>query len=336
VERREYKEALNRVVQAKYVLITSHRSPDGDAIGSSLALFNFFKKLGVNVEVIVPDAFPEFLNWIPGVDTIMRYDKNTELIASKVEKADLILSVDYNVLSRVGPGFSDLLENCKTDMIIIDHHREPAEHYQNYIHDIKSSSTAQLVFDWMDHTGHRDKIDLGTAQAIYTGIVTDTGSFRFSSTSYRTHEIAGILMQFGLDTSAVYNKIFDNNSFDRLQLLGYTLSQKMKHLADIQLAYIVLSVEEMKRFNFKSGDTEGFVNYALSIKGVQMACLMKEDEKGGVKMSFRSKGLNHDMNQFARKYFNGGGHLNAAGGKSNDNLETTEANFVEAIKTHFK
>jgi phosphoesterase RecJ-like protein len=325
---------LDTAVKAKKNFLTTHRSPDGDAVGSTIALKLFLNKMGKHCEAIVPDAFPEFLSWLPQAQNLIRFDKETERSKELIENADLIFSIDYNVMSRVGNDFQAILENQSTDMIIIDHHREPADHYKHYIHDIESSSTAQLVFDFIDYTGNLDKVDLDIAKGIYTGILTDTGSFRFRSTSYRTHEIAGKLIQLGLVTSEVYNHIYDNNSFERLRLLGYTLSQKMVHLPELDLAYIALSYNELQRFNYKSGDTEGFVNYALSIKGVQMSCLMKEDEDGGVKMSFRSKG-ERDVNTFARKFFNGGGHLNAAGGRSEKSLKETEHAFVEAVRSHF-
>ena len=337
VKRLEFHESLAAIKNADNILITTHRSPDGDAIGSSLGMLGFIEKLGKKARVVVPDAFPEFLNWISGTENITRYDTNKELVTKWVEESDLIMSLDYNTMSRVGNEFGEILQNAGKDMIIVDHHREPDEHFTHYIHDIESCSTAQLVLDFIDLTGNLDLMTLDMAEAIYTGILTDTGSFRFPSTSARTHEIVGLLMNKGLQVSKVYNAIYDTNSFDRLQLLGYTLSQKMKHFPELNLAYIVLSYEEMQRFNFKSGDTEGFVNYALSIKGVNFSCLMKESDDGKVKMSFRSKG-DFDVNTFARTNFNGGGHLNAAGGISFTSLEETEKLFFakaqETIAEH--
>ncbi len=324
----QYEETLQSILGAENILITTHRSPDGDAIGSTMGLLQFITKLGKKCTVVVPDEFPEFLHWIPGTDQIIRFDTNKELVNKLVVDSDLIFSLDYNVLSRVGEEFCKVLSGLDKKMIMIDHHREPAENYNYYIHDIEASSTSQLVYDFIAYSGNKDKIDLGICEALYSGILTDTGSFRFPSTSARTHEIVGEMMEIGLEISKVYNLIYDNNSIDRLQLLGYVLGQKLSYHKDLNMAYITLSHQEMTDHNYQPGDTEGFVNYALSIKGVKFSCLMKENESGSVRMSFRSKG-DFDVNKFARTYFSGGGHLNAAGGRSSIGLEATEKRLLE-------
>lgn len=330
MKRLEYTETLAAFKQAQNIVLTAHKSPDGDAVGSTLGLLGFLEKLGKNVTAVVPDKFPAFLSWMPNIEKIIQFDKAQKEVQEAIKKADLVVSLDYNVLSRVGKGLQPILENCNKPMIIIDHHREPAQHFVNYIHDIESCSTAQLVFDFLDYTNNFDQIDLNMAQAIYTGILTDTGSFRFPSTSARTHQIVGRLMEMGLKPSEVYNNLFDTNSFDRLKLLGYVLGEKLIHRPELGLAYVCLTQAEMDKFNYQPGDTEGFVNYALSIKGVNRACLMKEDKTGFVKMSFRSKG-DVDVNTFARTYFDGGGHLNAAGGAFEQGLKKAETLFLQAV-----
>ena len=327
----EYQETFQAIQNAENIVITTHRSPDGDAIGSSMGLARFIEKLGKKCSVIVPDEFPEFLNWIPDANKTIRFDKNKDLVKQILSDSDLVFSLDYNVKSRVGEEFGRVLEKLEKPMIMIDHHREPAEDYDHYIHDIEASSTGQLVYDFISFSGNKDKIDIGICEALYSGILTDTGSFRFPSTSARTHAIVGEMMEIGLDVSKVYNNIYDNNSIDRLKLLGFVLGQKLHYFGDLQMAYMSLSHQEMQDHDYQAGDTEGFVNYALSIKGVKFSCLMKENENGSVRMSFRSKG-DFDVNTFARANFEGGGHLNAAGGRSKTSLAETEARFVEKAK----
>lgn len=326
-EKLEYQETFRAIEKAENIVITTHRSPDGDAIGSSMGLSRFIEKLGKKCTVVVPDEFPEFLHWIPGSETIIRFDKNKDLVKELLENSDLVFSLDYNITSRVGEEFGLVLDGLDKTMIMIDHHRQPAENYTHYIHDIEASSTCQLVYDFISYSGNKDKIDVEICESLYSGILTDTGSFRFPSTSARTHAIVGEMMEVGLKVSKVYNHIYDNNSIDRLQLLGFVLGQKLQYHADLNMAFITLSHKEMQDHNYQAGDTEGFVNYALSIKGVNFSCLMKENENGSVRMSFRSKG-DFDVNTFARNNFEGGGHLNAAGGRSTTTLDETVEKFL--------
>jgi len=280
----EYKEIFSAILKAEKIVITTHRSPDGDAIGSTMGLARFIRNIGKTCEVVVPDQYPEFLHWIPGSENIIQFDKNKTQVKELVQEADLLFSLDYNIISRVGEEFSHVLKkyNDKTNniKIMIDHHRQPDENYTHYIHDIEASSTSQLVYDFIDYSGNKDKVDVEICEALYSGILTDTGSFRFPSTSARTHEIVGEMMEVGLEVSKVYNNIYDNNSIDRLQLLGYVLGEKLRYNTELKFAYITLSHQEMKDHNYQAGDTEGFVNYALSIKGVKFSCLMKENENG--------------------------------------------------------
>lgn len=326
---RDYEGVLSTLKKAENVLLTTHKSPDGDAIGSILGLKQFLKSLGIDSTALVPDQYPHFLAWMPGTDELLQFDKDFDLAVKSIEKADVLVSLDYNVLSRTGSELGGLLEEFRGARIMIDHHREPDESFNHYIHDITSSSTAQLVFDFIEYTDNLSSLTLEAGSCLYAGILTDTGSFRFPSTSIRTHEIAGKLMQVGVDTTRVYNDIYDTNSLNRLKLLGHVLANKLQVLDGGKVAYFTLSIDELNQFHYQPGDTEGVVNYALSINGVIFACIMKEAENG-TKLSFRSKG-NWDVNQFARKHFNGGGHLNAAGGFVELSLKSTEEKFLEQV-----
>ncbi|MAZ37824.1 MAG: DHH family phosphoesterase [Crocinitomicaceae bacterium] len=325
---------VEMVHDANRIFISTHKSPDGDAIGSSLALKQGLEKLGKTVTVVVPDAFPAFLNWMVNKGDLLQFDQQSEEVKLALQEAELVFSLDYNNLSRVGKDLEQLLRTDETPKLIIDHHREPEDAaFVAGLHDIEASSTAQLVYDFIQAFGEAGLIDKRTAACIYAGIVTDTGSFRFRSTTAKTHRVVADLMDLGLVTGEVYNEIFDTNSLDRIKLLGYVLDKKLTVFPELELAHISLSEKELNQFNYKSGDTEGVVNYPLSIKGVNVSCIMKENG-GIIRLSFRSKG-DIDVNLFARKYFNGGGHLNAAGGMSELSLEETVTKFEAAAKEYF-
>ena len=331
---RDINKMVEMVHDANRIFISTHKSPDGDAIGSSLALKQGLEKLGKTVTVVVPDAFPAFLNWMVNKGDLLQFDQQSEEVKLALQEAELVFSLDYNTLSRVGKDLEQLLRTDETPKLIIDHHREPEDAaFVAGLHDIEASSTAQLVYDFIQAFDEAGLIDKRTAACIYAGIVTDTGSFRFRSTTAKTHRVVADLMDLGLVTGEVYNEIFDTNSLDRIKLLGYVLDKKLTVFPELELAHISLSEKELNQFNYKSGDTEGVVNYPLSIKGVNMSCIMKENG-GIIRMSFRSKG-DIDVNLFARKYFNGGGHLNAAGGMSELSLEETVTKFEAAAKEYF-
>ena len=331
---RDINKMVEMVHDANRIFISTHKSPDGDAIGSSLALKQGLEKLGKTVTVVVPDAFPAFLNWMVNKGDLLQFDQQSEEVKLALQEAELVFSLDYNTLSRVGKDLEQLLRTDETPKLIIDHHREPEDAaFVAGLHDIEASSTAQLVYDFIQAFDEAGLIDKRTAACIYAGIVTDTGSFRFRSTTAKTHRVVADLMDLGLVTGEVYNEIFDTNSLDRIKLLGYVLDKKITVFPELELAHISLSEKELNQFNYKSGDTEGVVNYPLSIKGVNVSCIMKENG-GIIRMSFRSKG-DIDVNLFARKYFNGGGHLNAAGGMSELSLEETVTKFEAAAKEYF-
>lgn len=324
-------EQLKKQLQeAKHILITTHKSPDGDAIGSSLGLYMFLKKINKNVSVVVPDAFPDFLNWMQEVNDIVYFDSNNEKALELINKSDVIFSLDYNSLSRIDE-MGEVIAKTNAFKVVIDHHQNPQDFADHYFVDTDCCSTAQLIYEFIDKLNELDKMDKAIAECLYCGIMTDTGSFRYPSTTAKTHQIIAEFLKLGADGAKIHQEVYDTYSEKRLRLLGYALTNKMKVFPEINAAYISLSQEELKQFDFKKGDTEGLVNYPLSINGIKFSVLMTEKEKD-VSMSFRSKDDCY-VNEFANKYFSGGGHVYAAGGKSDLSLEDTIKKFEELIKT---
>ena len=319
------------VENASNIVITTHKSPDGDAIGSSLALFHFLKKMNKQVTVVVPDAFPKFLNWMEGTTTILNYEEQKTKVLPIIEQADLIFSLDYNGLSRIGD-LAEPIGASDATKIVIDHHQNPQEFAQHYIVDTASCSTAQLVYEFIEGLGELQYIDEVVGSCIYCGIMTDTGSFRFPSTTAKTHRIIAHLIELGVDGAQIHEQVYDTYSMNRLELLGYALTEKMKVFPELNAAYISLSQKELSRFNFQKGDTEGLVNYPLSIDGIKFAALITEKEND-ISISFRSKG-NFYVNELANKYFDGGGHVYAAGGRSLLTLEETIVKLEEVIQSY--
>ncbi|MEQ9187112.1 MAG: bifunctional oligoribonuclease/PAP phosphatase NrnA [Cryomorphaceae bacterium] len=302
----------NLLNEKKRIVITTHRSPDGDAIGSSLGLYRLLLKLGHQVQVIIPDTAPDFLQWMEGFERILNFESTPEASLNAVEESDLIFCLDYNRLERIAD-LGDHVKTAKAAKILIDHHIDPASYFDFALSDTKASSTSELIFRLAQEQGWLAQIDVHIAECLYAGIMTDTGSFKFSSTSAETHRIVAQLMEAGLVPEKVHSAIFDTNSFDRLQLIGYALSKKLEHDRERRVSIISLALSEKNRFQYKKGDTEGLVNYGLSIQGTQMAVFLSE-ELNMTKFSFRSKG-DVDVNVIARTWFNGGGHKNAAGGR---------------------
>lgn len=323
-------EEIKRIIQqSKSIVITTHKSPDGDAIGSSLALGRFLNNLGkTDVTVIVPDAFPSFLNWMTGTEKIVHYDTNQQEADGLIKQSDLIFSLDYNSLSRIGD-LSIPIGASEAQKIVIDHHQDPQEFADHYLVNTEACSTAQLVYEFIENIQELDRLDKDSAACIYCGIMTDTGSFRFPSTTAKTHQIISHLINLGVDGSKIHQEVYDTYSEERLRLLGFALTHKMKVFKELNAAYISLSQEELKKYNFKKGDTEGLVNYPLSIDGVKMAVLITEKEND-VSMSFRSKD-DFYVNKFANEHFNGGGHIYASGGKSDLSLEDTIQKFEKLL-----
>ena len=316
------------------IVIVTHYNPDGDAMGSSLALYNYLIKVEKNVTVITPNDYPEFLQWLPGNKKVVEFHKNQKKVAGLIAKSDLIFTLDFNNYSRL-EGLGDLLKNSEAKKIIIDHHQQPDNYATLYYHDVKACSTCELVYEFIVGLGGKKLIDKGIASCLYTGIMTDTGSFRFDSVTPTTHHILAHLLETGIVPSDIHSAIYDTYSESRVKLLGYCLTEKMVVIPEMQTAYMALSEKELQRFNNQKGDTEGIVNYPFSIKGITFCAFFTEGE-GKIKISFRSKGK-FDVNQFARKHFNGGGHINAAGGRGNvNNLQQTVDEFLALLPVYKK
>ncbi|MFN4234494.1 MAG: DHH family phosphoesterase [Bacteroidia bacterium] len=319
--------------ETRSVVILSHKNPDGDAVGSALGLYHYLVQLKHKVTVILPDAFPEYLAWMPDSSKILIYEEHPKKCVTKINEAELIFCVDFNTLNRVGD-LDEPVRLSNVPKVLIDHHPQP-ENFATWVNsDVKSSSTSQLIYETIVQLGDKKKINKKVANCLYTGIMTDTGSFRFPSTKSETHRIAAELIDAGADNCMVHDKVFDQNTESRMRLLGYCLSEKLKIFEEFGTAYITLSKDELQHFNYQKGDTEGVVNYALSIKGIKFAAIFKENEDH-IRISFRSKGK-FSVNDFARKHFNGGGHINAAGGNSDLSLDETISKFVSLLPEYRK
>jgi phosphoesterase RecJ-like protein len=319
--------------EPRQIVILSHKNPDGDAIGSALGLYHYLIQLKHKVTVMVPDAFPEFLAWMPDSSKILFYEEAQKKCITKINEAEVIFCVDFNSLNRVGD-MDEPVRLSNVPKILIDHHPQP-ENFATLVNsDIKASSTAQMIFETIVQLGDKKKINKKVANCLYAGIMTDTGSFRFPSTKSETHRIAADLIEAGADNFTIHDNIYDQNSESRMRLLGYCLSEKLKIFEEFGTAYFTLSKDELQRFNYQKGDTEGVVNYALSIKGIKFAAIFKENEEN-IRISFRSKGK-FSVNDFARKHFNGGGHVNAAGGNSDLSLDETISKFVSLLPEYRK
>ena len=301
------------------VVITNHVNPDGDAMGSALGLAGVLEKKGFEVKVIVPNAYPHFLHWMKGNDKVLVYEGALEEAHDYLSRTDLIIHLDYNALKRSGP-MEEPLAHAGAKRILIDHHQQPEDFPDVLYSDTSMSSTCEMVYHFLNNLGWTGDIGKEEAECLYTGLVTDTGNFRFSSTSPETHKVAASLLDKGVEPQEIASLVYDTNTVDRLKLLSRSL-ERMIVLEDMSAAIISLSAEDLEKYNFKKGDTEGFVNYGLSLSGTKLSVFLSEKE-GKVKMSFRSKG-SFDVNQLARKFFNGGGHINAAGGVSERPLDET-------------
>jgi len=312
----------------KEIVIIPHKNPDGDALGSCLGLKHFLDLMSHSCSVISPNDYPEFLEWIPGQEQIIKYNKSEEKSEKLLLEADLIFTLDFNSLSRIKP-MDEILENCKATKIMIDHHEQPDDYADLMYSDPGLGSTCEMVYNLMEALDI-SLINKTIATCIYTGIMTDSGSFRFQSTTAVTHSIVSNLLDMGIDHTQIHNNIYDTYSFGRLQLLGKALTNLVK-VEPLNAVYITLSQEELTQCDFKKGDTEGFVNYGLSLDGIILAIILIENtQEKIIKMSFRSKGK-FNVNEFARKHFNGGGHHNAAGGVSHENLEVTTQKVHQTI-----
>lgn len=302
------------------IVILTHYNPDGDAIGSSLGLKHYLKARGIYAEVIVPNDFPKFLKWMPEAKKVIIAEYKRKLAADMIAAADVIFCLDFNSPSRIGL-LGEWLVKAQGKKILIDHHQQP-EPFDFVYSDTVIPATSQMVYHFIEALNDEKLVNQDMAECMYTGIMTDTGGFRFRSTSATTHRIIANLIEKGADPAMITSNTWDTNTVSRLHLLALVLG-RVEVVNDGTVAILSLTRNELKEFGFQKGDTEGFVNYGLSIAGVKMSAFFMEDlYEDFIKISFRSKD-DVDVNQFSRKYFNGGGHINAAGGKSNDSLPGT-------------
>jgi len=313
-------------------VITAHQKPDGDAMGSSLALFHFLKALGHEVSVVSPTNWASFLDWMPGIDQVIDFESNKEKATKIVEQADYVFCLDFNILHRT-KHLEPIIKESKAIKILIDHHQQPDIPSFGYgISDVKMSSTCEMIYDFIVQSGHSNLIDLDIAACLYTGLMTDTGSFRFPSTTASVHKIVAHLKELGLQHGIIHERIYDNSSEARLKFMGNAFLNRMQVFPELKTAVMAIPKTDIYKFELKTGDTEGLVNYLLSIEGIKMAAIVidREEER---KWSFRSKG-NFDVNIFARSHFDGGGHANAAGGNSKKSLDETLNDFKTIIETY--
>lgn len=327
----QYKSLIER---ANNIVITAHKSPDADSVGSSLGLYHYLSKQGIFSSVCHPDPAPDFLHWMEGYSSILNFEDHQETVLEKLNNADLIFCLDYNGKGRIGK-MDEPLSQSNATRIMIDHHRDPDQDFcQLLFSDQANSSTSQLIVELIMAEGNTELLDEKIGTPLYAGIMMDTGSFRFPSTSPLTHEITGLLIQKGVKHWLVHENIHDSNSLYRIRLSSYALLEKLVVKPEYQSAYISLSQEEQERFNATKGDTEGLVNQILSLEGVRMAVFMKESD-GLIKFSFRSKG-DIPVNDLARDFFEGGGHKNAAGGKFLGKLEKAIEKLENTLPKFYK
>lgn len=311
------------------IVIVPHKNPDGDAIGSSLGLWHYLKKIGHDARVIVPNDYPKFLKWMPGTKDVLNFEKDNADSMAFLKEANICFTLDFNQLGRVGQ-MSRVLEELETTFVMIDHHQAPDDYAQITYSDPEMSSTSEMVFNFINSMDDVQQISSEIANCLYAGIVTDTGSFKYSSTTSQTHRVVAELIDKGANNFEVQNQIFDTNTPDRLQLLGCAL-RNMVILNDYNTAYTSLSQEELDTYNYKKGDTEGFVNYGLTLQNIRFAVIFIENkEEGIIKISFRSEG-SFSVNDFARNHFHGGGHTNAAGGRSETSMLETKKYFEDLL-----
>jgi len=324
-----------QISKADRIIIIAHKNPDGDALGSGLALYNLLKDKKKEVTFIVPNKLPDYLNWLPGCNTIMVYEEQNKLVDDLIKDTDLIIMLDFNNLGRIS-SLGDKISGINNEKkILIDHHLNPDNIAELIYSRITSSSTCELVYEFISETYGENIITKDIAECLFLGIMTDTGSFSYNSSNPYTFNVAASLLSKGIDKDYISDKVYGNFTEHRMRLLGYSIEKKMKVIYKYKTAYIYLTQSELDEYYFKTGDTEGFVNYPLSIKGVVFTAFFVEKEDGITKCSFRSKGK-FPANLVAKDYFSGGGHLNAAGGENKESLEDTLVKFEKILPEYEK
>ncbi|CAA6799651.1 MAG: FIG146085: 3'-to-5' oligoribonuclease A, Bacillus type [uncultured Aureispira sp.] len=329
-----YKQIEAEIQAASHIVITAHKSADGDSIGSSLGLLHFIEKLGKKAVVCHPDKAPDFLSWLDTTSIIVMAE-DPEKVTAQMKKADLIFCLDYNAPHRVGPDMQALLEDATAKKIMIDHHLNPENFSTLTVSETNASSTAQLIVDLIEQSGHLDLLDEKIGTPLYLGILTDTGGFKFNSVKPHTHEVLAKLLAAGVEHHLIHERLNDTNTESRLRLQGYAMSEKLEILYPYNVAIIALSKEELAKYNYKKGDTDSLANLLLSIKGMKAAIVFTERD-GIMKISFRSKGADNPVNVLAKEHFNGGGHANASGGMSALTVEETLEKLKKVVPLYFQ
>jgi phosphoesterase RecJ-like protein len=316
----------------KNIVITTHHKPDADALGSSLGMSNYLKKKGHNVTVITPTDYPAFLHWMKGNEDVLIFNEGNQKKSQEIiDAADVIFALDFSALGRINE-LGEILRAAKAFKINIDHHLDPEDFADFLLSNTKAAATCEMCYELIENLGDRDLIDADIAECLYAGIMTDTGGFRHSNTTKNVHEVVANLIELGANNSDVAKRIYDNNSLDRLKFLGYVLSEKLIVIPEYSTAYFAITSKELSNYNSRTGDTEGLVNYALSLQGIVFAALFT-DRSEVIKMSFRSIG-EFPANEIAAKFFNGGGHRNAAGGRTEISLEETVDRFKGVLPAY--
>ncbi|MBR5234934.1 MAG: DHH family phosphoesterase [Bacteroidaceae bacterium] len=323
------------IADNNFFVLTCHAGPDGDALGSTLGLAGYLKALGKEALVVVPDAYPDFLAWMPGSQEVLRYDKYRDKAELMIAAADVVVAMDYNALSRVDD-MGVAIGKSKAVKVMIDHHLQPDSFCDLTFSFPQLSSTCEVVFRLIYAMGGYEVMDKGVCECLYAGMMTDTGCFSYGPCTQEVYLIISLMMQKEINKDRIYNKVFNNYSEGRLRLMGYVLYEKMKVYPDHHAALITLTREEMNRFNFVKGDTEGLVNIPLQMKGIHFSVFLREDtEKELIRVSLRSQGT-FPCNKFAGRYFNGGGHLNASGGQYDGSLDEAVALFEKGLEEFLK
>lgn len=329
-------EGLERLIaEGSFFVLTCHAGPDGDALGSTLGLAHYLKSLGKEALVIVPDAYPDFLAWMPDSQEILRFDKHRDKAELMIAMADVIFAMDYNALNRVDD-MGELIGKAKAKKVLVDHHLQPDTFCDICFSYPQLSSTCEVVFRLILAMNGYDQLTKAACECLYAGMMTDTGCFSYGPCTQEVYLIISMLMQKEINKDRIYNKVYNNYSEGRLRLMGYVLYKKLRVFPELHAALITLSREEMQRFDFNKGDTEGLVNIPLQMKGIYFSAFLREDtEKDLIRVSLRSQGT-FPCNKFAAQYFNGGGHLNASGGQHNGTLSEAITLFEEALESFNK
>lgn len=326
-------DAVRQIVEnGRKFVVLAHKNPDGDAVGSTLAMCHFLLSMGKEAVVVLPNVFPAFLSWVPGADAVLFYDKEKERCDTAIAEADVLFCLDFNVLSRTGDVCGSLLSSS-AKKVLVDHHLQPSDEFDVLVSHPEACSTCELVFRVITALGGVEALNFEMAQCIYTGMMTDTGAFAYASTRKDVYLIIAELLDKGIDKDWIYRKVFYTSSVTRMRLWGYAMYDKLKVYNKYNAALITLSHSELMRFYASKGDAEGLVNQPLQVKGVRFSCFLREESPGKINVSLRSVD-DFPCNSVAAEFFNGGGHMNASGGEVYGTMEMAVERFKQALQRY--